>query len=179
MPILDRSTKERFLADDPYNALRWLFEGAIAWKAALERPERAGRHQSVFGMYMSLVEARALYEFFYKEGKAGRDDDARACHFGWKPPREVPLYSEYMKREKPANKRVFHLVYNRSAHAGGTGPDELNKRVLEFAKDLRRLTEEFARKAEPDFCDGIQRALQKALQETELAANHYGIPNPL
>src|ERR1039458_6813092 len=171
MPVPDRPRQEKFLAQDLYNTLRYLFEAAIAWKAALEHPKRAARHQIVFGMYTSLVEARALYEFFYSNRDT--NDDARACHFarpGWNPPKETRLYSEYMKRLKPANKRVFHLVYNRSNHAGGTGLEELKNQVLEFAKELRCLTEEFARNAEPVFHAGIQSALRNALEEADVAA---------
>ena len=177
MTVPDRATLESFLKDDLYDALRWLFEGAVSWESARRNTARAARHQSVLGMYASLVQARALYEFFYKEEK---NDAARAKHFAptWKP-QKTQLYQKYMDRLRPANKRVFHLVYNRTIQAGGSGQDELKNQVLEFAKDLRKITEEFAHNASTDFRDGIQFALNKALQEAELAANHYSIPNPL
>ncbi len=176
----DHSSKEKFLKEDLYDALRWLFEGAVAWKAARERPEGAERHQSVLGMYTSLVQARALYEFFYAHGQG---DDARACHFApaWNPS-QTDLYRRYMAGGKPANKRLFHLVYNRSLHAGGSGedgPDHLKNQVLEFAKDLRSLTERFADSVDTNFCDSVRHALRKALEEAKLAADHYGIANPL
>ncbi len=180
MPVPDDSTKEKFLREDLYNALRWLFEGAIAWEAARRRPESAGRHQGLLGMYASLMEARALYEFFYGQGHG---DDARACHFAsaWNPG-ETDHYQRYMAGGKPANKRVFHLVYNRAVHAGGSGedgPDHLKNQVLELARDLRRLTEEFANNADPTFRDGVSNALREALQEAKLAADSYSIANPL
>jgi hypothetical protein len=180
MSVRDGSTKEKFLREDLRDALRWLFEGAIAWEAAKKRPERAGHHQVVLGMYVSLVQARALYEFFYGHGQG---DDARASHFApaWKPLETEP-YRKYMAGGKPANKRVFHLVYNRAAHAGGSGhegPDHLKNQVLEFAKDLRTLTEEFARNAGPAFRDSAQGAFREALKEANRAADHYGIANPL
>ena len=179
MPLPDEPTKERFLKDDLCDGLKWLFEGAIAWDAAQRRPERAGRHLIVLGMYTSLVQARALYEFFYGHGQG---DDARASHFAptWKPP-ESCLYRKYMARRKPANKRVFHLVYNRATHAGGSGhegPDHLKKQVLEFAKDLLALTKEFANNADPRFQGGVQYAVGEALKGAKDAAGHYGIPNP-
>jgi hypothetical protein len=177
MTVPDKPTQNNFLKDDLYDALRWLFEGAITWEAARRNTACALRHQSVLGMYASLVQARALYEFFYKEGK---DDDARAKHFApaWKP-QKTQIYQKYMGRLRPANKRVFHLVYNRTIHAGGSGHDDLKNQVLEFAKDLRRVTEEFAQNASSDFRDGIQFALNRALEEAKLAAKHYSIPNPL
>jgi hypothetical protein len=131
-------------------------------------------------MYASLVQARALYEFFF-DGRARRDD-ARARQFapGWRP-KKTELYLKYMAGGQPTNKRVFHLVYNRPAHAGGPGqegPDHLKEQVLQFARDLRILTEEFASKADAGFHDSIQCALQEALKEAKVAADHYGIANP-
>lgn len=128
---------------------------------------------------MSLVEARALYEFFYAPEQR---DSARACHFApaWSPAK-TDLYQEYMANGRPANKRLFHLVYNRASHAGGPGhegPDHLNQQVLNFAKDIRGLTEQFAASAHTDFRDSIRRALQKALEEAKLAADLYGIASP-
>jgi hypothetical protein len=89
-----------------------------------------------------------------------------------------------MQIETPANKRVFHLVYGRSdaANAGGPGhdgPDQLKNQVLEFAKDLRRLTEVLINHAERDFRSIIRTALDKPFNEAQNAADYYGISNPL
>lgn len=81
-----------------------------------------------------------------------------------------------------ANKRVFHLVYNRAVHAGGSGEDSLDhlkNQVLELARDLRRLTEEFAHNVDPNCRNGVRYALHEGLREAELAADFYGIANPL
>jgi len=174
------STKEKkeFLKSDFYDALRWLFEGAVTWRAITTDPKR-WRHQKVQGMYTSLVQARALYEFFYKTPKG---DDASARHFvsSWTPIKTAP-YKNYMARGQPAQKRVFHLVYGRSKHSGGTGhdgPDHLNEQVLSFALDLRQLIEEFARLADPQFQVLIEGALNEALAEANDAVRFYGIANP-
>ena len=170
--------EQEFLRDDLYDALRWLFEGAVVWEAARMMPQRAGRHQAVLGMYTSLVQARALYEFYYRKKSA--KDDVRVKDFAprWKPT-ENPLYKAYMDQGMPAQKRVFHLVRDRSAHAGGTGNAALNKKVLEFAQNLRGLTEEFGKNADPAFQSEIHSALARAIEDAEVAAKHYGIPNPL
>lgn len=179
VPVPDDSTKVSFLEEDFDDALRWLFVGAITWEASQSEPHRCA-NQDALAMFTSLTQARALYEFFYGLGE--QDDDARARHFAsaWDPPK-TDLYRRYMAGGKPANKRVFHLVYNRPARAGGSGQDgtdHLKNQVLEFAKDLRSLTEKFADSADTDFRDSIQHALQKALQEAKLAADLYGIANP-
>ncbi len=134
-------------------------------------------------MFTSVTQARALYEFFYTNGS--KPDDARALDFvpSWTEGRSA-LYVKYMSRETPANKRVFHLVYGRSsaANAGGAGkdgPDHLKNQVIEFAKDLRRLTEEFIKCVELRFRDIARTALDKALDEAKKTADYYGIPNPL
>jgi hypothetical protein len=179
---LDQSTKKAFLTEDLYDALRWLFVSAVAWAASRNQPHRCG-NQDVLAMFSSLVQARALYEFFYVNGR--QHDDARACDFTsdpvWRPP-ETNLYRTYMASHKPANKRTFHLVYNRSVHSGGSGPDgadHLKNQVLEFAKDLRSLVEQFMNSADAAFRDNIRRALDEALREAKLTADLYGIPNPL
>jgi hypothetical protein len=173
--------QKKFLEEDLRDALRWLFVGAVAWHA----PDKAERcpNQKALAMFTSLVQARALYDFFYN--KKGQIDDALAFQFAptWtEDGSKNPLYSKYMASRMPANKRVFHLVYDRSAHAGGTGddgPDHLKNQVLKFAQDLRRLTEAFGNCVEPHFRDIIQSALRKALDQAECAANVYGIANPL
>jgi hypothetical protein len=172
--------KRDFLDKDLYDALRWLFVGAVAWEAARTLQDRCGR-LSVLGMLTSFVQARALYEFFYSSGKR---DDARARDFSpsWDQSAKSDLYLKYMASEKPANKRVFHLVYGRSKHPGGTGEDSsdhLKNQVVNFARDLRKLTEIFIESVEPNLRVSVQSALQKALKEAEENANHYGISNPL
>jgi hypothetical protein len=179
MPVVDKPTMQSFLEEDLYDALRWLFLGAVVWSASRQLPDRFGR-LCVLGMLTSFVQARALYEFFYHNG---RGDDARVRDFvpSWDEP-ESHVFRKYMASRTPANKRVFHLVYKRSAHAGGPGhdgPDHLKHQVVEFAKDLRRLTELLVDRVEPDFRNSAQSALRKALQEAELEAKHYGITDPL
>lgn len=179
---LDESTKKAFLTEDLYDALRWLFVGAVTWDASRKQPHRCG-NQDVLAMFSSLAQARALYEFFYANGR--QQDDARACDFtsasAWHPP-ETNLYRTYMAAHKPANKRVFHLVYNRLVHSGGSGQDgadHLKNQVLEFAKDLRSLIEQFMNSADTVFRDSIRQALDKALREAKLTADLYGVPDPL
>jgi hypothetical protein len=181
MPVSDEPTKKSFLEEDLYDALRWLFVGAVTWEASRNQPHRCG-NQDVLAMFTSFSQARALYEFFYANGR--QHDDARACDFtstsAWHPT-ETNLYRTYMAGHKPANKRVFHLVYSRSSHAGGPGhdgPDHLKNQVLEIAKDIRSLTEQLANSADTGFRHSIRHALQKALQEAKLTANLYGIANP-
>jgi hypothetical protein len=87
-----------------------------------------------------------------------------------------------MSAHKPANKRVFHLVYNRSVHSGGSGQDgadHLKNQVLEFAKDLRSLMEQFMNSADTVFRDSIRQALDNALREAKLTADLHGVPDPL
>ena len=87
-----------------------------------------------------------------------------------------------MANQMPSNKRVFHLVYNRSAHAGGTGsdgPDHIKNQVLEFARDLRRLTEEFIASIQIAFRGEAVSALKRALNEAQSTAEQMGITNPL
>lgn len=174
------STNEKFLRDDLRDALRWLFVGAVTWEASRSQPQRC-RNQDALGMFTSLMQARALYEFFHGPGQQGDNARARDFVLGWNPP-ESDLYRRYMAKRKPANKRIFHLVYNRAVHAGGSGQDEadhLKKQVLEFAKDLRSLTQQFADSVDTGFRDSVRYALEKALEEAKLAADHYGITNPL
>ena len=61
---LDEATKKAFLTEDLYDALRWLFVSAVTWGASRNQPHRCG-NQDVLAMFSSLVQARALYEFFY------------------------------------------------------------------------------------------------------------------
>lgn len=179
MAVPNNAEKERFINEDLYDALRWLFVAAVSWEASRSQPHHCA-NQDALAMFANITQARALYEFYYCAPK--QDDDARACHFAraWKPKESDP-YRKYMAGQKPANKRVFHLVYNRPDHAGGPGLDgldHLKNQVLEFAADLRRLTEEFADCVETNFRDYVRRALQKALQEAKAAADYYGIACP-
>jgi hypothetical protein len=144
----------KFLKEDLYNTLRYLFEGAIAWDAWKQTegksPEEKScpaicRHQGVLGMYTTFMEARALYDFFHKRKTSNDGDNALADHFAlnWTAT-ESHVYSRYMARRQPVNKRMFHLVYGRSTQSGETvteGP--LKEQVLNVAKDLRDLTGEF------------------------------------
>jgi hypothetical protein len=179
MPTSDE--KQAFLKDDLRDSLRWLFVGAIAWEASQRRPELCG-NQNVLGMYTSLVQARSLYDFFYKRGR--RHDDAEARHFApsWTDDgHNNTVYQRYVARESPANKRVFHLVYNRSEHAGGPGhdgPDHLNKQVIEFANNLRGVTAVFIESVEEVFRENAQSALWEAIKDAERAAEKYGIALP-
>jgi hypothetical protein len=191
MSITDTDRKQ-FLEKDFYNALRYLFEGAIAWDAWKQTEEKAAkveprpvifRHQGALGMYTTFMEARALYEFFHKHGTRSHDDDsARADDFAsnWKA-NESDVYKDYMAHSKPANKRMFHLVYLRSEKSGETstkGP--LNEQVLNVAKDLRDLARKFIEHIDDSDSQKLARtALQKALGEGQKAADHYYIANPL
>ena len=188
----DPGELKEFLEEDLSDALKGLFVGAVVWEAVDEgngRPELCPFQKGI-GMLASFVQARALYEFYIsekgKKPKRGkRPDDARACDFlppGSKKKFESSLYSKYMDNESPANKRVFHLVYGRSGHAGGPVNDEkehIKSQVLKFAINLRRLTEEFGRCVEPHFRDSVECALHKALKGAEQAAKGCNIVNPL
>jgi hypothetical protein len=174
--------KKEFLEQDLRDALKWLFVGAITWAASQSKPHRCG-NQDALGMFTSLTQARALYEFFYSENRM--PDDARAIDFApsWAEPKST-LYLNYMQNKKPANKRIFHLVYCRStaANAGGPGDDDpthLKNQAINFAKDLRRLTEEFIRCVEPQFRGLAEGALDEALSEAGKTADYYSIPDTL
>jgi hypothetical protein len=174
------SEKKEFLEKDFFNSLCYLFESAVVWHASKNRPGP----EHTFGMYTNFVESRALYEFFFSKGN-GRDN-ARARHFctTWRET-GTPLYLKYMKDGTPAQKRVFHLVYNRSsaANAGGPGhdhPDHLKHQVLNFAKDLKAVTERFAARISiPDFRTLVDKALADSLDGAQNKANECGIPMPL
>ena len=173
---------KKFLEKDLYDALRWLFEGAIAWGAPTSTAEHC-RHQRVLGMYTTLVQARALYEFFF--GAASRDDDARAAHYcstTWQPP-QSRLYQDYMSPGKPANKRVFHLVYEREMHSGRTASvsdehNHLKNQVLECARDLHAIAQAFVDAVDDTWTDAATTALDTALADAAQASAHYGCANP-
>ncbi len=188
MGITD-ADRNQFLGEDFYNSLRYMFEGAIAWhawKQATEKRERASsifRHQGVLGMYTTFMEARALYEFFHNHAPRRSDsDDARADDFAstWRADKSG-VYKDYMAHLKPANKRMFHLVYRRSEKSGETstrGP--LKEQVLNVAKDLLEVTRKFVANIDDSACRELVRtALQKALDEGQKAAEHYCVANPL
>jgi hypothetical protein len=175
VPTLDE--KKEFLEKDFYNSLRWLFVSAVTWHAAKDRPER------LFAMYTNFVEARSLYEFYYTKGT--KFDDARALQFAdsWTAPTST-LFRKYMDTRTPAQKRVFHLVYGRSAEANAGGPghehhDHLKNQVLKFAQNLRYITAVFIKKVRPEFRSLVQNAFDKALNEAKTTAGCYGIANPL
>src|SRR5262249_41031365 len=143
-------------------------------------------------MFASLIQARALYEFFYKcdapQFQSGKN--ARAKHFvsSWQMPDDpYSLYAKYMASETPAQRRAFHLVYGRETPAGGSmggGLEELKWRILDFAQDLKRTTQEFAnelgRTPELDtYRELVECALAESLLEGCELAKTYGIPNPL
>jgi hypothetical protein len=180
--------KNEFLEEDLTDALKWLFVGAVAWQATdpkENQPERCC-HQKVLAMYTSLVQARALYEFYYDVKPNRKPDDARVRDFApsWVVPKRH-YYSKYMDGGAPANKRVFHLVYGRNRHSGGRGgsdeSEDLKNQVLAFAKELREITEEFVKCAEPQFVRLVQAALENGLNEAESVAGEgcFNIANPL
>ncbi len=181
MSITD-ADREEFLRDDFYNALRYLFEGAIAWDAWKQSENDAFWHQGALGMYTTFMEARALYDFFHKRKTPNDGDNARADHFvlRWEGSKS-DVYLRYMAQRKPVNKRMFHLIYARRAHSGETataGP--LKEQVLNVARDLCELSREFAKHIKDSMLQDVARtALKSALCEAKKAANHYGIANPL
>jgi hypothetical protein len=143
-------------------------------------------------MFTSLTQARALYEFFNKcdQPQLYSGGTARAKDFNpsWSRPSDPDgLYTKYIAKNMPAQRRVFHLVYGRANTAGGSmggGSDELNARVLDFAKDLRRIVKEFAASfadspEESAYRELVECALAKALVEGCELAKRYEIPDPL
>lgn len=177
MPTIE--DKKSFLEHDLRDSLQWMFVGAVTWHAN-EQSEHCP-HQRALGMHMNFVQARALYDFFYGDITK---DDAGASHFtvqsDWRP-KETKFYADYMANKKPANKRVFHLVYKREIHAGGPGHDDpahLKNQVLNFAQDLLSLTETFIACTEPRFRMLAQSALNNAIAEARSVAQSYGIPSP-
>ncbi len=178
--------QKEFLEKDLFDSLRWLFVNAVVWHVFDIRPESENKPELLPAMYASFVQARALYEFYFSE-QDNKRDDARARHFFTDPNSwtdKNDLYDKYMGPQTPAQKRVFHLVYGRSkeANAGGPGDDDrshLKYQVLNLAKDLRRITENFANSAEPQFQILIRTALDGALAEAQATATRCAIPNPI
>jgi hypothetical protein len=175
------NNKDLFLREDLKDALKWLLVSAVIWEAA--KLEECCPNQDAIGMYTNFVQARALYEFYYKGENNRKADDARAIDFSdsWQPPNST-LYARYVE-SGPLNKRVFHLVYGRSEEqyagaSGHSGPDHINQQVLEFAKELLRLTREFVRCARPEFKDAAQSAIDDGYRDAQNAANALGLRIP-
>ena len=180
--------KREFLKEDLRETLKELVVGAVMWQAAktADKTERCP-HQAAVGMFTAYVQARALYEFFYKKRGSNDDDDARASDFTktgkeWAPSK-VGLLDDYLGEWKPANKRIFHLVYWRSKHSGGTGNDggesDLNNQVLKVTCGILKVTGEFVKNIHEDFDDDVRSAWSFASEEARKRAKDYGILNPL
>lgn len=162
---------------DYYDSLRWLFVAAARWE--LEPGDR------VFTMTTALVQARALYEFFYNPDP--KKDDASAHHFcdAW-PGSNLDaelIYDRYMASKKPVQKRVAHLTFARENHSGGVRPDEgdhLKNQVMNIALDIKRLAKEFACHCTPTFKHAATLALDAALDDAATEAKRlYGKASPL
>jgi hypothetical protein len=188
--MITNEDRKEFLKKDLSDTLCWLYVGAVTWKAAPPnvKHERCP-HQRALGMFMTFMQARALYEFFYNPPKKRKNppEDGDSVWAGdfttqpWNEP-ESHLYKHYMGNKTPAQKRAFHLAYGRSGYSGGTGDegaDHLNNQIVEFAKDLHRLTEKFAKCVKPQFRESVEIALKKAFDEAEHIAISYGISNPI
>lgn len=182
--------KKDFLRDDLRDSLKWLFVGAVVWHA--HPLDKDKDYLRAMGMFTALVQARGLYEFFNNSDRKQQirsGGTARAKDFSpsWKKADDpFELYSKYMANKKPAQRRVFHLVYGRANVAGGSmrGGLELNERVIDFAKDLKRITNEFAASLigcpeMDEYRRLIEDAMATALVESQELAGSYGIPYPL
>lgn len=175
---------EAFLEHDLRDALKGLFVSAVSWAAHPEQSDERGVRG--LAMYANLVQARALYEFFF--GEQARNSpiiggDARALDFvsSWTPSDSRNLYATFMGKGAAAQKRVFHLVYGRPGYSGGTEPDEsdhLKNQVRAFAEHIRDLTTEFARKLQPHHRALVEASLQDALATAGAVANDYGVTLP-
>jgi hypothetical protein len=167
--------------EDLKDALKWLFVGAVVWEAA--KGKQPCPNQDALGMFTTFVQARALYDFYYKEERDS--DDARAedfCDATWEPPKST-LYLRYVAKGSPLNKRVFHLVYGRSGKkcaraSGPSGPGHLKEQVIEFAKDLLQVTKTFVQCARQEYKDLAQSALDAAYRDAQEAAGDLEIPIP-
>jgi hypothetical protein len=179
-------TMKNFLKDDLYNSLKELFVGAVTWAYGQRNDVRYMRD---LGMFTCFVQARALYEFFYKKKKNRKGNyqpggTASARHFlpSWTPQDHQKLYANYMCDGAPAQKRVFHLVYGRSRFSGGVKEDEsdhIKNQVLVFARDIKRLTVEFAASVKQGERELVECALANALLASRELAESYGICDPL
>lgn len=196
-------SQRAFLEDDLSDALKGLFVGAVVWEAA-DRAEKAKEKERCpflkrLAATESFVQARALYEFYTPtkdKPKGEKGEPAYASHFGQWTEKEFGvdvsgLFEKYMEGRKapgvfrtnsPANKRVFHLAYDRSDFSGGSGQDgsdHLKNQPLKFATNLRDITEKFIEKVEPPFRDSAKTALEKAREGARQAATGCNIANPL
>jgi hypothetical protein len=182
-----------FLKKDLADALKALFVAAVVWTAAAEA-ERTHKKENcpfVKGIAASanFVQARALYDFYNpKKSRKPRGvpgETACADHFAqnWtEKDFQSYLYDRYLDDQKPANKRVFHLAYERSDFSGGKELDEsdhLKNQPLGFAKDLHDITKHFITRVEERFRDAAKTALEDAIKAANQAAAGCGIPNPL
>lgn len=174
---------ERFLREDLRDALTGLFVGAVSWEAHPEQSDQRGVRG--LAMFTSLVQARALYEFFFEHAPSPPMIGGNASAFqfapSWVPKDARSLYAHYMGKGAPAQKRVFHLVYGRSGYSGGSAPDEsdhLKNQVRELTRDIRDLTSEFALDLHPPFRGLVENALQRALETARDVARGYGIALP-
>jgi hypothetical protein len=166
--------------DDLKDTLKWLLVGAVVWEAA--KREQSCPNQDALGMFTNFIQARALYEFYYKEERLPGDARAKDFCDSWQPP-ESTLYARYVAKGKPLNKRVFHLVYGRSEEqcagaSGPGGPDHLNQQVLKFGIELLKITRTFVQCVRPDFKDLAQSALNDGCRDAQNAANGLKIPIP-
>jgi hypothetical protein len=99
------------------------YGAAVAWQATEEVEKKAeGCYaQRAQGMFTTLVQARALYDF-YEQKERRKPGDAWASDFAPRWTWESVLYRNYMANWKPVNKRVFHFVYDRSKAIGANDP---------------------------------------------------------
>ena len=165
----------QLLRDDLTNDFACLCVAAVTWHAAEICGERTP-HQKMIAMNAAILHARALYEFFL--GPPPKLDDARAADFSFTP-KPTSLYLEYMYSKKPieapANKRLFHLVYNRSKHSGGDAKDErthIKEQALPFARDLLSLTGQFVASLPTKFEESARSIISTALSKSDEVATH-------
>jgi hypothetical protein len=192
-----RSAENRndFLKKDLADALKGLFVAAVVWTAAAEAERTHKKEICPFlkgiAASASFVQARALYDFYdpkkSRKPKGFQGENACASHFAQKPEWterdfQSDLYDRYLDNQSPANKRVFHLVYDRSDFSGGIELDEsdhLKNQPLGFAKDLHNVTKYFITRVEECFRDAAKTALEDASKAADQAAAGCGIQNPL
>lgn len=191
-----RSAENRndFLKKDLADALKALFVAAVVWTAAAEAERTHKKEICPFvkgiAASASFVQARALYDFYdpkkSRKLRGFQGESACACHFvarKWtEKDFQSDLYDRYLDNQKPANKRVFHLAYERSVFSGGIELDEsdhLKNQPLGFAKDLHNVTKYFITRVEECFRDAANTALEDAIEAANQAAAGCGIPNPL
>lgn len=134
-------------------------------------------------MFTNFVQARALYEFYYKGEVDRKPDDARAVDFcdGWRPP-DSPLYARYVE-SGPLNKRVFHLVYCRSKEqnagaSGSSGLGHVNQQALAFSRELVQVTRKFVDCVRAEFKEPAQSALDEGLLGARNAASALEVETP-